>query len=98
MGTATTSTATTSSNTETPHLPHGRRPTTSGWRRSARSRRRRSRRSPPGRRHHHRGRDVVRAGRRGPSWAAVGHMIWEYAQHSGHADLLRECIDGRTNR
>jgi len=24
------------------------------------------------------------------------HMVEEYARHSGHADLLRECIDGRT--
>lgn len=23
------------------------------------------------------------------------HMIEEYARHLGHADLLRECIDGR---
>ncbi|WP_268250470.1 mycothiol transferase [Lentzea cavernae] len=25
------------------------------------------------------------------------HLIEEYAQHNGHADLLRERIDGRTN-
>ena len=24
------------------------------------------------------------------------HLISEYARHVGHADLLRECIDGRT--
>lgn len=24
------------------------------------------------------------------------HMVEEYARHCGHADLLRECIDGRT--
>lgn len=24
------------------------------------------------------------------------HMVEEYARHAGHADLLRECIDGRT--
>jgi hypothetical protein len=24
------------------------------------------------------------------------HMIEEYARHNGHADLLRECIDGST--
>jgi uncharacterized damage-inducible protein DinB len=24
------------------------------------------------------------------------HVIEEYARHTGHADLLRECIDGRT--
>jgi uncharacterized damage-inducible protein DinB len=28
--------------------------------------------------------------------AIVVHMIEEYAQHLGHADLLRECIDGTT--
>jgi uncharacterized damage-inducible protein DinB len=26
------------------------------------------------------------------------HMIEEYARHVGHADLLRECIDGRTGQ
>ena len=26
------------------------------------------------------------------------HMIEEYARHFGHADLLRECIDGRTGQ
>jgi uncharacterized damage-inducible protein DinB len=26
------------------------------------------------------------------------HMIEEYARHLGHADLLRECIDGRTGQ
>ena len=24
------------------------------------------------------------------------HMIGEYARHNGHADLLRQCIDGVT--
>jgi len=39
---------------------------------------------------------------RGPHGSAVPvrdvlvHMIEEYARHNGHADLLRECIDGRT--
>ena len=28
-------------------------------------------------------------------WILV-HMIEEYAQHNGHADLIREAIDGRT--
>ena len=28
-------------------------------------------------------------------WVFV-HMIEEYARHNGHADLLRECIDGVT--
>lgn len=26
------------------------------------------------------------------------HLIGEYARHNGHADLLRECIDGETGR
>jgi hypothetical protein len=26
------------------------------------------------------------------------HMIEEYAQHNGHADLLRERVDGRTGQ
>jgi hypothetical protein len=26
------------------------------------------------------------------------HLIEEYARHLGHADLLRECIDGRTGQ
>jgi uncharacterized damage-inducible protein DinB len=26
------------------------------------------------------------------------HMIEEYARHAGHADFLRECIDGRTGQ
>ena len=28
----------------------------------------------------------------------VVHMVEEYARHCGHADLLRECIDGRTGQ
>jgi hypothetical protein len=28
-------------------------------------------------------------------WILV-HMIEEYARHNGHADLLREAIDGET--
>ncbi len=28
----------------------------------------------------------------------VVHMVEEYARHAGHADLLRECIDGRTGQ
>jgi hypothetical protein len=36
------------------------------------------------------------AGRsRNVRWVAM-HMIEEYARHNGHADLLREAIDGRT--
>jgi uncharacterized damage-inducible protein DinB len=30
--------------------------------------------------------------------AVVIHMIEEYAQHNGHADLLRERVDGRTDK
>lgn len=30
--------------------------------------------------------------------AVVVHMIEEYAQHNGHADLIRESIDGRTDK
>ena len=26
------------------------------------------------------------------------HIVEEYARHLGHADLLRECIDGRTGQ
>jgi len=26
------------------------------------------------------------------------HLIEEYARHAGHADLLRECLDGRTGQ
>ena len=40
--------------------------------------------------------DDVGDHRRGPvslRWIMV-HMIEEYARHNGHADLLRECIDG----
>lgn len=36
-----------------------------------------------------------RWGRMGLRWA-YSHMIGEYAQHNGHADLLRENIDGKT--
>jgi len=28
----------------------------------------------------------------------IVHLIEEYARHVGHADLLRECIDGRTGQ
>jgi uncharacterized damage-inducible protein DinB len=28
----------------------------------------------------------------------IVHMIEEYSRHVGHADLLRECIDGRTGQ
>lgn len=26
------------------------------------------------------------------------HLVEEYARHAGHADLLRECVDGRTGQ
>ena len=26
------------------------------------------------------------------------HMVEEYARHVGHADLLRECMDGRVGQ
>ena len=28
----------------------------------------------------------------------VVHLVEEYARHVGHADLLRECLDGRTGQ
>ena len=28
----------------------------------------------------------------------LAHMLEEYARHNGHADLLRECIDGRAGQ
>lgn len=28
----------------------------------------------------------------------IVHVIEEYARHAGHADLLRECVDGRTGQ
>jgi len=40
--------------------------------------------------HHHRDEGPVSL-----RWIMV-HMIEEYARHNGHADLLRECIDGAT--
>jgi hypothetical protein len=37
-------------------------------------------------------------GNQGEVREIVVHMIEEYARHCGHADLLRECIDGRTGQ
>jgi hypothetical protein len=37
----------------------------------------------------------ARRGRRSLRWIMV-HMIEEYARHCGHADLLREVVDGAT--
>src|SRR6266581_7528679 len=39
------------------------------------------------------GRDATRPGCPSVRWVLV-HMIEEYARHNGHADLLREVIDG----
>jgi uncharacterized damage-inducible protein DinB len=39
------------------------------------------------------GREETRPGRPSVRWVLV-HMIEEYARHNGHADLLREVIDG----
>jgi len=36
-----------------------------------------------------------RAGQMSLRWV-YSHMIEEYARHNGHADLLRECVDGLT--
>jgi len=46
------------------------------------------------------GREVMMPGDDGPVSIrdVVVHMIEEYARHCGHADLLRECIDGRTGQ
>jgi uncharacterized damage-inducible protein DinB len=33
-----------------------------------------------------------------PLRSVLVHLIEEYARHCGHADLLRECIDGRTGQ
>jgi uncharacterized damage-inducible protein DinB len=39
-----------------------------------------------------------RDGRTTPVRDILVHMVEEYARHCGHADLLRECIDGRTGQ
>jgi len=47
------------------------------------------------------GREMPIAGRDGETVSVrdlVVHMIEEYARHCGHADLLRECVDGRTGQ
>ncbi|MEV4320408.1 DinB family protein [Actinocrispum sp. NPDC049592] len=36
-----------------------------------------------------------RGGQRSLRWIYI-HLIEEYARHNGHADMLRECIDGVT--
>jgi hypothetical protein len=43
--------------------------------------------------------DLGMIGRAGdPLREVLVHMIEEYARHNGHADLLRECIDGRVGQ
>jgi len=39
---------------------------------------------------------VLMVERRAEAREVVVHLIEEYARHAGHADLLRECLDGRT--
>ena len=41
---------------------------------------------------------TMRDGRTLPLREVLVHMIEEYARHCGHADLLRECIDGRVGQ
>jgi len=40
----------------------------------------------------------IRDGETGSVRDILVHMVEEYARHCGHADLLRECIDGRTGQ
>ncbi|KHL18918.1 uncharacterized protein DUF664 [Mumia flava] len=44
------------------------------------------------------GAEVTHHGRPVPVRDILVHMVEEYARHAGHADLLRECIDGRTGQ
>ena len=44
------------------------------------------------------GRTVTRDGDEIPVRDILVHMVEEYARHAGHADLLRECIDGRVGQ
>ena len=37
-------------------------------------------------------------GQRLPLWWVLSHVIAETARHAGHADILRELIDGSTGR
>lgn len=41
------------------------------------------------------GRTVPRRGTEVPVRDILVHLVEEYARHLGHADLLRECVDGR---
>jgi uncharacterized damage-inducible protein DinB len=44
------------------------------------------------------GRTVTFGDRATPVRDILEHLVEEYARHAGHADLLRECIDGRTGQ
>jgi uncharacterized damage-inducible protein DinB len=44
------------------------------------------------------GRTVPHRGGEIPVRDVLVHMVEEYARHVGHADLLRECIDGRVGQ
>ncbi|WP_454851017.1 DinB family protein [Promicromonospora soli] len=44
------------------------------------------------------GRTVTRGDDEIPVRDALVHMVEEYARHLGHADLLRECVDGRVGQ
>lgn len=44
------------------------------------------------------GRNVVYGGETVSIRDVLVHVVEEYARHAGHADLLRECIDGRTGQ
>jgi uncharacterized damage-inducible protein DinB len=44
------------------------------------------------------GREVPHDGGSVATRDVLVHVIEEYARHAGHADLLRECIDGRTGQ
>ncbi|RPF19509.1 DinB family protein [Myceligenerans xiligouense] len=44
------------------------------------------------------GRTVLHRGKQLPVRDVLVHMIEEYARHLGHADLLREAIDGRVGQ
>jgi uncharacterized damage-inducible protein DinB len=46
----------------------------------------------------HLGREVALHGGSVAPRDVLVHVIEEYARHAGHADLLRECIDGRTGQ
>jgi hypothetical protein len=41
---------------------------------------------------------VARRGGQKPIRDVLVHLVEEYARHVGHADLLRECIDGRVGQ